>query len=74
MTFLEFLDVIGVPAESVAPFVESFSDFESEICDFGYLSQERFEEFVRCFAELCGSVQLYPGMLVFTFYKEGDAN
>lgn len=71
-TFLEFLDVIGVPAESVAPFVESFSDSESEICAFGYLSQERFDKFVRCFAELCGGIQLYPGMLVFTFCKEGN--
>ena len=69
LTFLEFLDVTGVPADSVAPFVESLSDPELEICDFGYLSQERFDAFVRCFAELCGAVQLYPGMLVFTFYK-----
>ncbi len=70
LSFLKFLDTIVVSAESVAAFAESFSDSELEICDFGYLSQERFEEFVRYFAEPCISVQLYPGMLVLTFNKK----
>ena len=70
LTFLEFLDIIGVPAESVAPFVESLSDSELEICDFGYLSQERFEGFMRYFLDSCVAVQLYPGMLVLTFNEK----
>lgn len=68
--FSEFLDIVGVPAGAVASFVESLSDFESEICGFGYLSQECFDEFVRCFVESCDAVQLYPGMLVLTFNEK----
>lgn len=70
LSFSEFLGIIGVSAESVAAFVESLDDSDLEICDFGYLSQERFDEFVRHFAGLCDAVQLYPGMLVLTFNKK----
>lgn len=70
LSLSEFLGTIGVPAMIVASFVESLSDYELEICGFGYLSQACFDSFVRCFAEFCDSVQLYPGMLVFTFNKK----
>lgn len=70
LSFSEFLGSICASAESVAAFVEKLSDSELEICDFGYLSQERFDEFVRYFVELFGMVQLYPGMLVLTFNKK----
>lgn len=72
LSFSEFLDTVGVPAASVASFVESFSASEIEICGFGYLSQERFDAFVRCFVETCDTVQLYPGMLVLTFNKKKE--
>ena len=70
LSFSEFLSAVGVPAELVAAFVERLSDSELEVCGFGYLSQERFDEFVRCFVEFFDMVQLYPGMLVLTFYKK----
>lgn len=72
LSLSEFLDIIGVPAELVASFMERLSDSELEICGFGYLSQARFDEFVRYFAEPCDAVQLYPGMLVLTFNEEGN--
>lgn len=70
LNFLEFLDVVGVPAGVADSFVESFTDSEIEVCSFGYLMQERFDEFLRCFVDSCGTVQLYPGMLVVTFNKK----
>lgn len=69
-SFSEFLVGIGVPGELIADFVGSLSDSELEVCGFGYLSQKRFDEFVRYFLATCGSVMLYPGMLVLTFNKE----
>lgn len=70
LSFWEFLKSLDVPVSFVAAFVESFSDAEMEICHFGYLSQDHFREFVRCFSDSCTSVQLYPGMLVLTFNKK----
>lgn len=67
LSFSEFLDTIGVPAGAVASFVESLSDSEFEICGFGYLSQERFDAFVRHFVGSFAAVQVCPGMLVLTF-------
>lgn len=72
LSFLKFLDVIGIPVESLTFFMENFSDSELEICGFGYLSQERFDEFLRYYAVLCDAVQLYPGMLVLTFNKKKE--
>ncbi len=71
-SFSEFLDTIGIPAEPVADFVESLNDSELEVCGFGYLSQKRFDEFVRYFSEFYDMVQLYPGMLVLTFNKKKE--
>lgn len=70
LSFSDFLDTIGIPAESVASFVESLSFSELENCDFGYLSQQRFDEFVREFVEFFDAIQLCPGMLVLTLNKE----
>ncbi len=71
-SFSEFLVGIGVPGELISDFVGSLSDSELEVCGFGYFSQKRFDEFVRYFLTSCGSVMLYPGMLVLTFNKEGN--
>lgn len=70
LSFSEFLDTVDVPAGAVSFFVEGLSGSGLEICGFGYLSQERFEEFVRYFVDFCGSVQLFQGMLVLTFNKK----
>ena len=70
LSFSEFFNTIGVPAELVAAFVETLSDFEMEIWDFGYLSQKHFDSFVHFFVHSSDLVQLYPGMLVFTFNKK----
>lgn len=70
LSFSEYLGSIGVPAELVAAFVEGFCGSESELCGFGYLSQNCFDEFVRVFVDFCDTVQLYPGMLVLTFKEE----
>lgn len=71
LNFSEFLGTTGVSAESVAAyFLESLSEPELEIFDFGYLSQECFDRFVRHFVGFCDAVQLYPGMLVLTFSKK----
>lgn len=70
LSFSEFLDIVDVPAGVVSSFVKSLSDSEFEICGFGYLSQERFDEFVRCFVDSCSTFHLYPGMLVLTFNKK----
>lgn len=72
LSLSEFLDAIGVPAELVSAFMEGLSDSELQICDFGYLSQEGFDEFVRYFVGSCATVQLYPGMLVLTFNKKKE--
>lgn len=70
LSFSDFLDVIGISAELVADFMEDLSDFELEVCGFGYLSQERFDSFVRFFVRFCGTVQLYPGMMVLTLNRK----
>lgn len=70
LSFSDFLDVIGVPAELVADFMKDLSGFESEVCGFGYLSQERFDSFMRTFVHSCDAVLLYPGMLVLTFNRK----
>lgn len=71
-SFCDFLKTLDVPSSVVASFVANLSESEMEICRFGYLSQGRFDEFVRYFAEPCAVVQLYPGMLVFTFNEQGN--
>lgn len=70
LTFSEFLDVVGVPAELLAAFVEGLRGSGLEICGFGYLSQELFDDFMRSFVGSLDTVQLYPGMLVLTFNKK----
>ena len=65
-----FLEAVGVPSESVTAFVEDIDDSEMEICEFGYFSQERFENFMHCFIHCCDGVQLYPGMLVMSFNEK----
>lgn len=70
LSFSDFLNAIGIPAESVAAFMESLSGFELEVCGFGYLSQERFDSFVHFFVRSCDTVQLYPGMMVLSFNKK----
>ena len=70
LLFRDFLKSIDVPDAFVAAFVESFSNADMEICHFGYLSQEHFREFVRCFSDSSTMVQLYPGMLVLTFNEK----
>lgn len=72
LSFWDFLKSIAVPVTFVAVFEDSLSDTEKEICHFGYLSQEHFDEFVRCFSDSCTTVQLYPGMLVLTFNKRKE--
>lgn len=71
-SFLDFLKTIDVPSLFVASFAGNLSESEVEICRFGYLSQEHFDECMRYFAESCARVQLYPGMLVLTFNEEGN--
>lgn len=68
----EFLDAVGIVPELVTAFVETFSDSELEIGDFGYLSQERFDSFMRFFVHASDGVQLYPGMMVMSFNKKED--
>nr|DAM27564.1 MAG TPA: hypothetical protein [Microviridae sp.] len=70
LSFSDFLEVVGIPAESVAAFVKDLSGFELEVCGFGYLSQERFDTFLRLFVLFCDTIQLYPGMMVLSFNKE----
>lgn len=69
-SFSDFLDTIDIPADLVAAFVEKLGGFELEVCGFGYLSQERFDDFLHSFARFCDTVQLYPGMMVLTFNKK----
>lgn len=70
LNFSDFLDTIGIPAELVADFMKDLSGFELEVCGFGYLSQERFDNFLRFFVQFCDAVQLYPGMMVLNFNKK----
>lgn len=71
-SFWDFLKSVGVPTSFLAAFVGKFDATEMEICHFGFLSQEHFDEFVRCFAASCATIQLYPGMLVLTFNEKED--
>lgn len=70
LSFSDFLETVGIPAELVADFMKDLSGFELEVCGFGYLSQERFDSFVRSFVQSCDTVQLYPGMMVLTFNRK----
>lgn len=70
LSFSEFLDTVGAPPLLAATFVKELSASELEVCNFGYLLQNRFNDFMRCFASSCDAVQLYPGMLVLTFEKK----
>lgn len=70
LSFSEFLHTLSIPARLVAVFVESLGGSELEVCSFGYLSQERFFEFLRCFAGSSVGVQMYPGMLVLSFNEK----
>lgn len=73
LSLSEFLDSVGVLFELVTAFMKGLSNSEQEILKFGYLSQERFDSFMRLFVNSCDVVQLYPGMLVLTFNrKEGE--
>ncbi len=72
LDFLKFLELIDVPFPLVASFSEKLDVAESRVCGFGYLSQERFDDFMRYFADASDTVQLYPGMLVFTYHKNED--
>lgn len=68
--FLEFLNTVDAPPLLAASFVEELSASEMEVCRFGYLLQDRFDDFMRCFVSSCDAVQLYPGMLVLSFNKK----
>lgn len=68
----EFLDAVGIASELVTAFVEAFSDSELEVGDFGYLSQEHFDNFMHLFVQSCDGVQLYPGMMVMSFNEKED--
>lgn len=72
LSFWDFLKTLEVPPIVLASFEEKFSESEMDVCHFGYLSQERFNEFVRWFTASCATVQFYPGMLVLTFDEEKD--
>lgn len=69
LDFLVFLRGVDVPPMFVASLAEKLGVTELGICGFGYLSQERFDDFMRYFADSSDSIQLYPGMLVLTFQK-----
>lgn len=68
--FLQFLGALDVPTAFVASLGEKFGAAELEICGLGYLSQERFNDFLRYLADSSDTVHLYPGMLVLTFQKQ----
>lgn len=72
LNFSEFLNTIYVPVALLAAFLEKIDAAESEVCGFGYLSQERFDSFMHCFVDSCDTVQLYPGMLVLTFKEKKE--
>ena len=70
ISFWDFLESLEAPSSFVSIFLAGFDASEKEICRFGYLAQDRFDEFVRHFAESCRTVELYPGMLVLTFKEK----
>lgn len=70
LSFLQFLSTLDVPAAFVTSLGEKLGAAELGICGFGYLSQERFNDFLRYLADSSDTVQLYPGMLVLTFQKK----
>ena len=70
LSFWQFLNTIDVPAAFVTSLEEELDATELEICGFGYLSQECFDVFMRYFADSSDTVQLYPGMLVLTFFEK----
>lgn len=70
LSFWDFLESLEVPNSFVSIFLAGFDASEKEICRFGYLAQDYFDEFMRHFAESCSMVQLYPGMLVLTFKEK----
>lgn len=72
LSLSEFLDRVGVLFELVTAFMKDLSDSEQEILKFGYLSQERFDSFMRLFVNSCDAVVLYPGMLVLSFNRKED--
>lgn len=72
LSFWDFLESLEVPNSFVSIFLAGLSASEKEICRFGYIAQERFDEFMRHFAESCSMVQLYPGMLVLTFKEKTE--
>lgn len=67
LSFWDFLETNGVPVGCVTLFGEKFDAAELEVCNFGYFSQGRFDDFMHGFVDFCDTVQLYPGMLVLTF-------
>lgn len=69
-SFFGFLRTLEVPPHVLASFEEELSESEVDICRFGYLSQEHFNDFVRWFSASCVTVQLYPGMLALTFDEQ----
>lgn len=72
LSFSEFLGAIEGPFSLSTSFMEKLAASELEVCKFGYLLQNRFDDFMRCFVSSCDTVQLYPGMLVLSFVKEDD--
>lgn len=72
LDFLKFLGLIDVPFAFVVALSEKLDVSEKNVCGFGYLSQERFDDFMRYFADASDTIQLYPGMLVLTFQKKED--
>lgn len=72
LSFLGFLRTLEVPPLVLVSFEGELSESEMDICRFGYLSQEYFNDFVRWFSASCTTVQLYPGMLVLTFDEQEE--
>ena len=58
LTFWEFLESLEVPDSFVSILLAGFPATEKAVCCFGYFAQERFDEFVRHFAESSVMVQL----------------
>lgn len=74
LSFWDFLESFEFPNSFVSIFLAGFDDSEKEIFRFGYLAQERFDEFMRHFAPSSKMFQLYPGMLVLTFREKEKRN
>lgn len=70
LDFLKFLGGIDVPFAFVSALAEKLDAVELGISSFGYLSQERFDDFMCYFVDSSDTVQLYPGMLVLTFQEK----